>query len=149
MSPLLISSNVSVPPPLYLCALPPPICRPPPYTSPPCSATTATRISKENMRKTDRNPIRRLISTSIWSPITIQFRRHPTSPTPTPTPFFIANPGGGGRQHPRPGTSPDSHRRRSGLLTPLRRPLCHIVGVIIFIIALPQIGFGRRVRGGT
>ena len=79
----------------------------------------------------------------------IQFCRLPTFPPPPPPPFFVANPGGGGRQHPRPGTSPKSHRRRCGLFTPLRRPLCHIVGVIIFIIALSQIVFGRGVRVGT
>ena len=58
------------------------------------------KIWKENQRKIHRNPIRRLILTSIRIMISIQFLCIPLSPT-----FIVTNPVGGCRQHPRPGHS--------------------------------------------
>ena len=150
MPSLFIYSNLSIPPPISLHGTPtsslnPDLdLQPPPYSSSEKTMIMTMRIWKENRRKICQNPIRRSASTSIWSLIPIQFRRLPPSP-----PFLISNIADGGRQDPRPGPSSDRRHHHRGLPVPPLCPLRHLFLVVIFIIALPQIGVRQRVGGGT
>ena len=85
----------------------------------------------------------------------IHFRRFPPpSPSPPPPPppppplFITTNPAGGGHQHPQPVPSSVRHHHHQGIPVPPRLPIYHIVGVIILIIAILQIGF-RQIFGGV
>ena len=139
---LIISSNICVPPPVYLHFMPPYSLKteldhppPPPYAS---LENTKTAIWKDNRRKIRWNPIQSLILISILirSPIlilvTIQSHRLLPSPTPPP-PLLSTNPVNGGCQHPQPGSSPRCHRRFSGIIITLIRPLHHLVGAFVFM----------------
>ena len=153
MLPLLIYSNIFVPPPISLCAASPYSLKPE-SVSPPSlrivrqdntmTTKTTTRSCKENWRKIRCNPIHISILILIRSTIMFPIQLRHLSPSPPPLTFLVANPGGSDNPHPQPGTSPGLYRCHSRLLTPPLRTLQNIVFIIIFIIALPQIGVGKN-----
>ena len=102
-----------------------------------------TRIWEDNRRKIRWNLIWSSILILIWIQIMIQLLCLPPSP-PHPPPFLIANHNWSGCQHLLPGPSSGFCHYQYRLLIHLHIPLCHIVGVVIFTIAIPRIGFIQR-----
>ena len=97
------------------------------------------------------NNRRNIYWNQIWIFIrsTIRIQLHSLPPNLPPPPLIFTNPGSGSCQNNQPGSSSRCRCYRSGIPVPLCHFICHISGIIIFIISIPWIGSRQIFGGGT